>query len=50
MKVNEETKNSMFETYGMSPMNTETGLYAFNKGLKISDSYFAVIEGDGENS
>ncbi|PHG78289.1 SDR family NAD(P)-dependent oxidoreductase [Bacillus wiedmannii] len=48
MKVDEEIENSMFEAYGMSPMDTNTGLYTFNQGLQGIDSYFAVIEGDEE--
>ncbi|MFH0348560.1 SDR family NAD(P)-dependent oxidoreductase [Bacillus vallismortis] len=46
MNVDEQTKQYILKKYGMSPMNTKTGLEAFQYSLSNSESHIVVAEGN----
>ncbi|MGI6668752.1 MAG: SDR family NAD(P)-dependent oxidoreductase [Acetivibrionales bacterium] len=46
MKVDPDTEKMFAASFGMTPMNTETGLHAFLKGLACPESSLLVVEGE----
>ncbi|MDX8047241.1 SDR family NAD(P)-dependent oxidoreductase [Gracilibacillus sp. S3-1-1] len=46
MNVDEQTKQHFLRKFGMSPMNTKTGLEAFQYSLSNSESHIVVAEGN----
>lgn len=46
MSVNEQSEKWLFDNWGMSPLETELGLFAFKYGLTTNYSSFGLVTGD----